>query len=287
MYAKQSSIEARRTPIHNNNSKTEFVLIYIRNRGLILYSIGCALCTLDYHITFTTQESIGREREECTTYMHARVFMCMFVHQQTVNTFFFVRIMVVCCWLDWLTVCACFVVIYFISSLIFHILSSLFLCGKNFLSAFLANESRKIKTQFMYISICFYTLVHFFSLAIVCLFVFNTRIVASSRAIFIYSNEMSCVGIKIVHVKLCWHSFDVVLTLCLVLYFLFLFIHIIFVSSNFFLFVCLLICLLLFHFSHFHMEFSVISFSFLLFISFFLCPLSLRERFFPVDVCNT
>lgn len=77
MYAKQSSIEARRTPIHNNNSKTEFVLIYIRNRGLILYSIGCALCTLDYHITFTTQESIGREREECTTYMHARVFVCV------------------------------------------------------------------------------------------------------------------------------------------------------------------------------------------------------------------
>lgn len=212
--------------------------------------------------------------------MHARVFVCVCSSTNSKHFLFradYGRLLLIGL-VD--SLCVFFVVIYFISSLIFHILSSLFLCGKNFLSAFLANESRKIKTQFMYISICFYTLVHFFSLAIVCLFVFNTRIVASSRAIFIYSNEMSCVGIKIVHVKLCWHSFDVVLTLCLVFYFFFLlffgfsFVSFLFRVIFFYSFVCLFACCC---FTFHIFTWNSLSFPFLFFCSFhffsvhFLC----------------
>lgn len=75
---KQSSIEAeaRRTPIHNNN-KTEFVLIYLRNRGWVLYSIGCVLC-VHWIITSpslirtpSVHTCIGREKVPCV-----RVCVC-------------------------------------------------------------------------------------------------------------------------------------------------------------------------------------------------------------------
>lgn len=102
------------------------------SRSLSLYSIGCALCTLDYHITFTTKEQRKCKREWRKHHVCACVcvFMCVcvFVHQQTVNTFFFVRIMVVCCWLDVRTFDDVVFVIYFIFISCF----SLFLCGKNF-----------------------------------------------------------------------------------------------------------------------------------------------------------